>query len=60
MAVFEPASLAAVVSADSARPRSWSAAILIFVAAVVGGTIETLVPLHLGHDGYAPAGSRWC
>jgi MFS family permease len=52
---FEPASLTAVLRRGFGERAIVVAAVLIFVAAVVGGTIETLVPLHLGHDGYSAA-----
>ena len=54
-AVFERASLAAVVKRGFGEIAILAAAILIFLAAVVGGAIETLVPLHLGRDGYSSA-----
>lgn len=54
-AVFERASLAAVARRGFGETAIRAAAILIFLAAVVGGTIETLVPLHLGRDGYSAA-----
>lgn len=54
-AVFEPASLTVVAKRAFGETAIVAAGILILLAAVVGGAIETLVPLHLGRDGYSSA-----
>lgn len=52
---FEPAGLTVVAKRAFGETAIVAAGILILLAAVVGGAIETLVPLHLGRDGYSSA-----
>ena len=52
----DPISLGAVMRRGLASTAIRVAGIVIFLAAVVGGTTETLVPLNLGRHGYSTAG----
>ena len=45
----------------AARSRLMACAVLMMsLVAVISGLLETLVPLHMGADGYSARRSAWC